>query len=126
LFDAAASRDLNPIHRSPILAALAGLPRPITHGMWTSAAAYRALWAALDAEMGNAAAGGAPLYSWGAQAAIVSVRARFTGMVFPGDALLAQVAHTGTHVRIRARTRRLHARVGLRVTGPADAAAVSV
>jgi hypothetical protein len=40
---ATASRDLNPIHRSGVLAALAGLAsgRPVVHGMWTAAMARR-------------------------------------------------------------------------------------
>ena len=33
------SGDLNPIHRDPALAALAGLPNPIVHGQWTAATA---------------------------------------------------------------------------------------
>jgi acyl dehydratase len=31
---ASASRDLNPIHRHPYIADLAGLPTTIVHGMW--------------------------------------------------------------------------------------------
>ena len=34
---AAVGGDHNPIHRSPLVARLAGLERPIVHGMWTSA-----------------------------------------------------------------------------------------
>ncbi len=34
---ASVSADLNPIHRSALMAALAGLDAPIVHGMWTSA-----------------------------------------------------------------------------------------
>ena len=36
---AAVSGDANPIHRSDLVARLAGLPRRIVHGMWTSATA---------------------------------------------------------------------------------------
>ena len=36
---AAASRDLNSIHRSVHLAQLADLEKPIVHGMWTAALA---------------------------------------------------------------------------------------
>jgi fatty acid synthase subunit alpha len=98
---ATASRDLNPIHRSPVLAALAGLPGPITHGMWTSATGYLALWAAIDIELGNVRPGKDPVspqYTWEAAGSIASYAASFTGMVFPGDELLAQVSHTGTHI----------------------------
>ncbi len=35
---AQASGDLNPIHRDPAVAALAGLPAPIVHGQWLAAA----------------------------------------------------------------------------------------
>lgn len=46
---AAASGDLNPIHRDPALAALAGLDAPIVHGQWTAAAAGALLGGRLDA-----------------------------------------------------------------------------
>ncbi len=38
-----ASTDYNPIHRSQTLAALAGLPGTIVHGMWSAANARRVL-----------------------------------------------------------------------------------
>ncbi len=40
---ATVSGDANPIHRSDLLARLVGLPGRIVHGMWTSAAATRAV-----------------------------------------------------------------------------------
>lgn len=40
---ATVSGDANPIHRSDVLARLVGLPGRIVHGMWTSAAATRAV-----------------------------------------------------------------------------------
>ena len=42
---AEASGDLNPIHRDPAVAALAGLPGPIVHGQWLAAAACARLTA---------------------------------------------------------------------------------
>lgn len=77
---AVASGDLNPIHRSPYLADLAGLPTTITHGMWTSALARGVLQ--------RAVASGDPRR-------VASFRVDFTGMVFPGDALRTQVRHVG-------------------------------
>jgi len=96
---AAASLDLNPIHRNATLAALAGLPGTITHGMWTSAQGFLAVWAALDVELGNVAPGGpaGAALSWVAQRMIRSYSATFTGMVLPGDTLVAQVSHVGHH-----------------------------
>lgn len=59
---ATASLDLNPIHRDAVVAALAGLPGTITHGMWTSANGLRVLLGLVDAELAGAggAAGAAP------------------------------------------------------------------
>lgn len=77
---AAASRDLNPIHRSVHLARLAELPRPIVHGMWTAALARSVI------EKG--AAGGNPKR-------IKNFSVQFIGMIFHGEELFTQLRHTG-------------------------------
>jgi fatty acid synthase len=47
---ATVSGDANPIHRSDVLARMVGLPGRIVHGMWTSAAASRAVVEAAGGE----------------------------------------------------------------------------
>ncbi|KAH7048215.1 acyl transferase domain-containing protein [Macrophomina phaseolina] len=79
---AAFSRDVNPIHTSPAFAALAGLPGPVTHGMYTSAVVRTVLERAIVA--GGSTAGGARFRSFDA---------RFVGMVAPGDVLRVSFAH---------------------------------
>ncbi|KAA0166660.1 hypothetical protein FNF28_03034 [Cafeteria roenbergensis] len=96
---ASASRDLNPIHRNPLVASLAGLPGTITHGMWTSANAQRVLESCI---------GGA-----GEGALVRSFNASFEGMVLPGDELATQV----THVAMRAGRRVLHVETVAVATG---------
>jgi len=75
---AAASRDLNPIHRSVHLATLAELPKPIVHGMWTAALARNVIE--------HGAAGGEPQR-------IKTFSVEFVGMVFHGDELHVQLHH---------------------------------
>lgn len=94
---AIASRDLNPIHRNPVIADLAGLPDTIVHGMWTSANGQRVLQGALDIQMGNTKADGTPNHTFEAQRMIKSYAASFVGMVMPGDTIVTQVSHTGVH-----------------------------
>ncbi|KAJ2493399.1 fatty acid synthase alpha subunit Lsd1 [Coemansia sp. RSA 2050] len=75
-----ASGDHNPIHTNSYFADMAGLPGPIAHGMWTSAAARRC--------MEHIAAQGCP-------ERVSSYSARFLDMVYPGERLVAQVSHVG-------------------------------
>lgn len=77
---AAASRDLNPIHRSVHLAQLAELPRPIVHGMWTASLARSVV------ESGAAQGDATRIKTFGVE---------FVGMVFHGDELVTQLRHTG-------------------------------
>ena len=77
---AAASRDLNPIHRSKHCAVIADLPKPIVHGMWTAALARSVV------ESGAAG---------GDQARIKNFSVEFIGMIFHGDELFTQLKHTG-------------------------------
>ena len=77
---AAASRDLNPIHRSKHCAVIADLPKPIVHGMWTAALARSVI------ESGAA---------HGDQTRIKNFSVEFIGMIFHGDELFTQLKHTG-------------------------------
>ena len=77
---AAASRDLNSIHRSVHLAQLADLEMPIVHGMWTAALARSVV------ESGAAA---------GDPKRIKSYSVSFVGMIYHGDELFTQLRHIG-------------------------------
>lgn len=72
--------DLNPIHRSALIARLAGLEEPIVHGMWTAAR--------LHAFVVDEVAGGDA-------ARVDRLRARFSTPVLPGEALRLEVARVG-------------------------------
>ncbi|KAJ1796897.1 hypothetical protein LPJ75_007157, partial [Coemansia sp. RSA 2598] len=77
---AEASGDHNAIHTRAVFAAAAGLPGPITHGMWTSAAVRGAVEAA--------ACDGDPTR-------MAAFSARFVGIVRPGELLTVRVRATG-------------------------------
>jgi acyl dehydratase len=66
------SGDLNPLHSNPTIAELAGFPKPILMGLCSFAIAGRGLIAEL--------AGGNPKQ-------LAGLRARFTGVVFPGETI---------------------------------------
>ena len=78
---AVVSGDHNPIHTDPVAALLAGLPSPIVHGMWLSAAAQHAV-TATDGQ----AVPPSRLLGW---------TARFLGMVAPGDEIDVRVDRVG-------------------------------
>ncbi|MFY9492766.1 MAG: acyltransferase domain-containing protein, partial [Mycobacterium sp.] len=91
------SGDHNPIHTDRSAALLAGLPSPIVHGMWLSAAAQHVV-TATDGK----AIPPAKLVGW---------TARFLGMVFPGDEVDFRVDRVGIDLgaevlEISARARR--------------------
>lgn len=70
------SGDRNPLHSDPVLAARAGFPRPILHGLCTYGFAGRALLHALcDSDPGR----------------FGSMSGRFTRPVFPGDELTTAI-----------------------------------
>jgi acyl dehydratase len=69
------SGDLNPLHIAPAMAQAVGFERPILHGLCTYGFAGRALL--------RAACGGDP-------ARLLSLSARFSAPVLPGDALTTQ------------------------------------
>ncbi|KAJ2854465.1 hypothetical protein GGI22_004484, partial [Coemansia erecta] len=75
-----ASADHNPIHTSEYFADLVGLPGPITHGMWTSAATRTFV---------------EDLAAQGDPTRMAAYSAAFVGMVRPGDRLDTQIRHTG-------------------------------
>eukprot|EP00004_Rigifila_ramosa_P027693 TRINITY_DN910_c0_g1_i1.p1 TRINITY_DN910_c0_g1~~TRINITY_DN910_c0_g1_i1.p1 ORF type:complete len:2842 (-),score=503.53 TRINITY_DN910_c0_g1_i1:4431-12935(-) len=77
---ALASLDLNPIHTNPTFAEQAGLPATITHGMWTSANAFRVL----ETFAAKNQADRVRKYS-----------AEFVGMVTPGEPLTTRLKHIG-------------------------------
>jgi len=75
------SGDHNPIHTDRAAALLAGLPSPIVHGMWLSAAAQHVVTAT-----DGTAVPPAKLVGW---------TARFLGMVLPGDEVDFRVDRVG-------------------------------
>lgn len=75
------SGDHNPIHTDTTAALLAGLPSPIVHGMWLSAAAQQVLTAT-----DGTAVPPSRLVGW---------TARFLGMVLPGDEVDFRVERVG-------------------------------
>ena len=77
--------DRNPLHSDPAVAARAGLPRPIMHGMCTYGFSCRALLAVADAET----------------ASLASMTARFTKPALPGDDLVVQVWVDSDGLRFR-------------------------
>lgn len=75
-----ASGDLNPLHADPEIAAMAGFPRPILHGLCSFGHAERAAALAL--------CGGDP-------GRIESIEGRFAKPLFPGETLVVELWRTG-------------------------------
>lgn len=68
--------DRNPLHSDPEFAAAAGFPRPILHGLCTYGVTCKAIVdACLDSDVSR----------------VTSFDARFAGVVFPGETLLARI-----------------------------------
>ena len=68
--------DRSPLHSDPEFAAAAGFPRPILHGLCTYGIACKAIVdACLDSDVTR----------------VRSYRARFAGVVFPGEMLRARI-----------------------------------
>ncbi|BBY05902.1 MaoC/PaaZ C-terminal domain-containing protein [Mycobacterium noviomagense] len=68
--------DRNPLHSDPEFAAAAGFPRPILHGLCTFGITCKAIVdACLDSDVSR----------------VASYGARFAGVVFPGETLLARM-----------------------------------
>ncbi len=84
--------DFNPLHLDPKFARLGGFPRPILHGLCTYGYAARAI--VLNACDGDAAR-------------FKEFKARFSGVVYPGDTLVTEGwKGKGTRYLIRCRTGR--------------------
>lgn len=82
-----ASRDKNPLHADPGFAAFAGFDRPILHGLCTYGMVCKAVVDhALD----------------GRPDAVASFRARFSGVVYPGETLVSSVWKDGDQVLVSA------------------------
>ncbi|MDO9504307.1 MAG: 3-alpha,7-alpha,12-alpha-trihydroxy-5-beta-cholest-24-enoyl-CoA hydratase [Comamonadaceae bacterium] len=69
------SGDLNPLHADPVVAAKAGFPKPILHGL---------------ASWGNAGRGIVQLFCGHDPARLRSIRARLTSPVYPGETLVLE------------------------------------
>ena len=93
---AVVSGDHNPIHTDRTAALLAGLPAPIVHGMWLSAAAQHVV----------TATDGKPV----PPSKLIGWTARFLGMVAPGDEIDFRVDRVG--IDLGAEVLEITARVG--------------
>ena len=91
-----ASGDKNPLHVDPGFAAFAGFDRPILHGLCTYGIVAKA---AVDraVESGPEAVG--------------SFRARFSGVVYPGETLVTRIWEEGDHLVVTAEVKERSANV---------------
>lgn len=80
------SGDRNPLHADPEVAAAAGFDRPILHGLCTFGIAAKA---AIDGIVD------------GASVRVRSVRARFAGVVYPGETVVTSLWHEGDRIVLR-------------------------
>lgn len=91
-----ASGDRNPLHADPGFAGFAGFDRPILHGLCT----YGIVGKAAVDEAVSAGPG-----------AVQSFRARFSGVVFPGETLVTSIWDEGDHLIVAASTKERDAEV---------------
>lgn len=82
------SGDDNPLHADPSVAAAAGYPRPILHGLCTMGVAARAVVRSLPE---------------GGASRLGAMRVRFTAPVFPGETLRTEIWVDGSVVSLRTR-----------------------
>jgi acyl dehydratase len=82
------SGDRNPLHADPHVAAAAGFPRPILHGLATYGLACKALLATVCD---------------GDETQIAEFSARFSAPMYPGESLETQIWLAGTSVHFRCR-----------------------
>jgi acyl dehydratase len=82
-----ASGDKNPLHVDPGFAAFAGFDRPILHGLCTYGIVAKA---AVDRAVESG------------PEAVASFRARFSGVVYPGETLVTRIWEEGDHLAITA------------------------
>lgn len=79
--------DRNPLHSDPAFAAAAGFPRPILHGLCTYGIVCKSV---VDAALGGDAA------------RVKGFRARFAGVVFPGETLRIRIWQADGHLIVDA------------------------
>jgi acyl dehydratase len=83
------SGDKNPLHADPGFAAMAGFDRPILHGLCSFGMVCKAVVdRALDGDMGR----------------VSGYRARFSGVVYPGETLVTSIWDEGDHLLVTAAT----------------------
>ncbi|MBM3561502.1 MAG: 3-alpha,7-alpha,12-alpha-trihydroxy-5-beta-cholest-24-enoyl-CoA hydratase [Alphaproteobacteria bacterium] len=80
------SGDMNPLHADPRVAAAAGFPRPILHGLGTFGIAARAVIQALCPDRPDR---------------LVGFSARFSAPVFPGETIATEIWREGDSVRFQ-------------------------
>jgi acyl dehydratase len=86
----ALSGDLNPLHRDPKVARLAGFARPILHGLCTYGTVCRAIIVSVCKYDANK---------------IASFDARFSAPIFPGETLSTEIWVEGSVISFRSRVR---------------------
>ena len=84
------SGDRNPLHADPAFAALGGFERPILHGLCSFGMVCKAV---VDHALGGQAA------------SVTAYRARFAGVVFPGETLVISMWREAEMVHLEATTR---------------------
>jgi acyl dehydratase len=82
------SGDKNPLHADPGFAAFAGFDRPILHGLCSYGIAVKA---AIDSALDG-------------PEEVASFRARFSGVVYPGETVVTKVWDEGSHLVVSADT----------------------
>lgn len=91
-----ASGDKNPLHVDPGFAAFAGFDRPILHGLCTYGIVAKA---AVDRAVESG------------PEAVAGFRARFSGVVYPGETLITRVWEEGDHLVVTAEAKERAANV---------------
>ena len=91
-----ASGDKNPLHVDPGFSAFAGFDRPILHGLCTYGIVGKAV---VDHAVESGPEG------------VASLRARFSGVVFPGETLVTRIWDEGDHLAVTAEVKERAANV---------------
>ena len=84
------SGDKNPLHIDPSFAQLGGFDKPILHGLCSYGIVCKAV---VDSALG------------GDVAAVAGYRARFSGVVFPGETIVTSMWEEGGRIVVSARTK---------------------
>jgi acyl dehydratase len=85
-----ASGDRNPLHVDPGFAAFGGFDRPILHGLCTYGIVGKAV---VDGALGSA------------PGKVASFKARFSGVVFPGETVVTRIWDEGDHLTVTAESK---------------------